>query len=93
MAVNEALCFALPVIVSDQVGAGVDLVIPGENGHIFPAGDVAALSDQLSNLIGLPSQVRHEMGEISRKLIAEWSGRSLADPLDEFLDSIYDGRS
>jgi len=92
MAVNEALCFALPVVVSDQVGAGVDLVIPGENGHVFPAGDVAALSDQLSNLIGLPSQVRDEMGEISRKLITEWSGRALVDPLDDFLDSIYDGR-
>ena len=55
--------------------------------------DQSVVIQYLSNLIGLPSQVRHEMGEISRKLITEWSGRSLADPLDEFLDSIYDGRS
>ena len=92
MAVNEALCFSLPVVVSDQVGAGNDLVIPGENGHVFPAGDVSALADHMSNLIGLPSQIRAEMGEKSAKLIADWSGRDLAMPLVAILDSLYDAR-
>ena len=92
MAVNEALCFSLPVVVSDQVGAGTDLVIPGENGHVFPAGDVSALADNISKLIELPSHIRAEMGVISAKLIADWSGRNLAIPLVAFLDSIYDGR-
>jgi glycosyltransferase involved in cell wall biosynthesis len=92
MAVNEALCFSLPVVVSDQVGAGIDLVIPGGNGHVFPAGDVSALADHISKLIELPSHIRAEMGERSSKLITEWSGRDLAMPLVAILDSIYDGR-
>jgi len=37
--VDEALCFGLPVIVSNQVGAGVDLVAHGETGLISPVGD------------------------------------------------------
>jgi alkylhydroperoxidase family enzyme len=47
LVVNEALSFSLPVVVSDQVGAGVDLVIPDQNGYIFPAGEIPALADQI----------------------------------------------
>ena len=31
--VNEAMCLGLPVIVSNQVGAGMDLVANGQNGY------------------------------------------------------------
>ena len=89
MVVNEALCFSLPVVVSDQVGAGLDLVTPGENGHVFPAGDVSALADRLNELIELPDDERHLMGEKSRGLITKWMGRDLATTLSEHLDSIY----
>jgi glycosyltransferase involved in cell wall biosynthesis len=61
--VNESLSFSLPVVVSDQVGAGADLVIPDENGHIFPAGEIPALADQISKLLGLSEQDREKMGE------------------------------
>ncbi|MQF94421.1 MAG: glycosyltransferase family 4 protein [SAR202 cluster bacterium] len=89
MVVNEALCFRLPVIVSDQVGAGVDLVIPEENGQIFPTGDVQALSEQMTRLISLPEDARRKMGDRSYKLITSWTDRNLALPLREFLDSLY----
>ena len=89
MVVNEALCFRLPVIVSDQVGAGVDLVISDVNGQIFQAGDVQALANQISKLIELPDEDRLEMGEESYRLITEWTDRDLAEPLGNFLDSIY----
>ena len=89
MVVNEALCYSLPVIVSDQVGAGVDLVIPGVNGHIFPAGDVSELAGRLSKLLEQPDEVRINMGEKSRILIEQWSERDLGTPLEQFLDSIY----
>ena len=87
LVVNEALCFSLPVVVSDQVGAGVDLVIPGLNGHIYPAGDVAALAERMSRVIELPEEDRQIMGRKSKSLIREWSNRNLAGPLIEFLDS------
>ena len=70
----------------------MDLVIPGENGHVVPAGDVSALANRISDLIEAPSQIRAEMGKRSAKLIADWSGRNLAIPLVAFLDSIYDAR-
>jgi len=76
-------------VVSDQVGAGLDLVTPGENGHVFPAGDVSALADRLNELIELPDDERYLMGEKSRSLITKWLGRDLATTLSEHLDSIY----
>tara|TARA_Y100000588_G_scaffold395323_1_gene523370 strand:- start:3766 stop:5022 length:1257 start_codon:yes stop_codon:yes gene_type:complete len=90
--VNEALCFSLPVIVSDQVGSGVDLVIPGENGHIFPAGDVLALADRISKVIDLSNGDRIEMGKKSLQQIEEWEDRDLAKPLIEYLDSLVQAR-
>ena len=45
--VNQALGGGLPIIVSDQVGAGYDLVTPGENGEIFRAGDPADLAAKM----------------------------------------------
>jgi glycosyltransferase involved in cell wall biosynthesis len=89
LVVNEALSFSLPVVVSDQVGAGVDLVIPDENGYIFPAGDISALAAQISRLLRLSDRDREKMGAKSYSLIKEWSERDLAVPLGEYLDSIY----
>jgi glycosyltransferase involved in cell wall biosynthesis len=41
---NEAMNFGLPLVVSDHVGAGPDLVIPGVTGFTYPFGDHAALT-------------------------------------------------
>jgi glycosyltransferase involved in cell wall biosynthesis len=40
----------LPVIVSDQVGAGYDLVRHGENGFVFPVGEVEILAKHIEEL-------------------------------------------
>lgn len=45
LVVNEAMCFGLPVVVSDMVGCGADLVHPGKNGFIFPLGDINGLAE------------------------------------------------
>jgi glycosyltransferase involved in cell wall biosynthesis len=45
--VNEAMCCGCPAIVSDQVGAARDLVIPLKPEFVFPAGDVGALAGTL----------------------------------------------
>ena len=88
--VNEALCFSLPVVVSDQVGAGVDLVVHNQNGYIFPAGDVLALAERMSDLIELPEDDRLKMVEKSNSIIAEWSNRELGKSLTGYLDSIHE---
>jgi len=86
--VNEALCFSLPVIISDQVGSGADLVFPGENGHVFKSGSSKELAEKMSDLIDLPEEDRLKMGEASMNVIETWLDRSLADSIVEYLETI-----
>lgn len=72
LVVNEAMCFGLPVIISDMVGCGPDLVRNGENGFIFPVSDKRALASHLSVLVsGL--RKREKFGERSFEIIKEYS--------------------
>ena len=48
LVVNEAMCFRLPVIVSDAVGCSSDLI--RDNGFIFPLGDVEKLSECINKV-------------------------------------------
>lgn len=65
LSINEAMNFSLPIIVSDAVGSAIDLVRHGENGYIYPVGDVNRLtqyidkifaSDQFAKLAGASSK-------------------------------------
>lgn len=49
--VNEAMCCGCPVIVSDRVGAGHDLVAPVAPQFIFPCGDLSALAHILKDAL------------------------------------------
>ncbi|MFB6212412.1 MAG: glycosyltransferase family 4 protein [Candidatus Magasanikbacteria bacterium] len=51
LVVNEAMNFKLPVIVSDMVGSGYDLVQEGKNGFTFPVEDINKLKENLEILI------------------------------------------
>ncbi len=72
LVVNEAMCFGLPVIASDRVGAGGDLVHDGKNGFVFPAGDTAALADRLDRVLA-DDMLREKMGRESERQIKSWS--------------------
>lgn len=69
LAVNEAMQFGLPVIVSDGVGSRFDLVKPGVTGYVFPEGDVNALALYIEKLVNQPMQVK-QMGIHARNLIS-----------------------
>jgi glycosyltransferase involved in cell wall biosynthesis len=71
LVINEAMNAGRAVVVSDQVGCGPDLVRPGENGDVFPAGDIAGLRQALVNLLGDPGRCR-AMGQRSLEIIATW---------------------
>ncbi|HEV2734926.1 MAG TPA: glycosyltransferase family 4 protein, partial [Longimicrobiaceae bacterium] len=71
LVVNEAMCFGLPVVASDMVGSTGDLVLEGENGFTFRAGDVDALAGRLRAVLG-DAELRRRMGARSRELIAGW---------------------
>jgi glycosyltransferase involved in cell wall biosynthesis len=61
LVVNEAMNAGKPVIVSDRVGAGPDLVEDGITGSVYPARDIAALANRLRGLIDSPEH-RAAMG-------------------------------
>ena len=71
LVLNEAMCFGLPVIVSDRVGAAADLVRNGVNGFIYPAGNIHALADRLQRVLA-NEQARGEMGKQSCAIINRW---------------------
>lgn len=92
MVVNEAMCFEKPIIVSEQVGAGVDLVLPGYNGYVFPNGDVEALASAFNDLIGLSEGERLAMGGRSREMMEKWTEKNLPEMLIRHMDTIYSGK-
>ena len=59
LVVNEAMLCGLPVAVSDRVGARFDLVRPDENGYVFPAGDVEALTAILKEFFRMRKRGPH----------------------------------
>lgn len=51
LVVNEALCFDLKCVVSDQVGCSVDIILPGNNGLVYPCGDVEKLKGVMDEIL------------------------------------------
>ncbi len=72
LAVNEAMCFGLPIIISDVVGCGPDLVKNNINGFIFTLGDVKQLAGYLDILVREP-QKRKSFGEKSFEIIQNYN--------------------
>jgi glycosyltransferase involved in cell wall biosynthesis len=70
LVINEAMCFGLPIVAADQVGAAADLVQPGRNGYTFPAGDVGELARVLTLI--LTGEAGKRMGEASAGIIRRW---------------------
>ncbi len=85
--VNQALGAGLPVICSDAVGAGVDLVTPGFNGVRFPAGDAAALAAAMASFLDEPTLVER-YGNASRERAAAWTPDQGADKWVETLQRL-----
>lgn len=65
----EAMMRGRPVVAS-LVGGMADIVEPGRNGLLVPAGDPAALAAALQRLIGSADE-RHAFGRRSRELFVE----------------------
>ena len=52
----QGLAMGLALVLS-EAGGNVELVKPGENGFLFPAGDLDALTGALRNLLSSPSAI------------------------------------
>ncbi len=69
LAINEVMNAGKAVVVSDQVGCALDLVLEGQNGAIFPVGNVAALANVMRWAIANSIVA----GARSQEIIKNWS--------------------
>jgi glycosyltransferase involved in cell wall biosynthesis len=69
VSIGEAMACDLPVIASSGVGAGDDLIKPGINGHVYPAGKPKRLAHFIEKALKLgPGDVK----DANRKILADW---------------------
>jgi glycosyltransferase involved in cell wall biosynthesis len=83
--INEAMACGLPIICSDKVGAGRDLVKHGINGYIFKANNVEDLKSYLDKILS-NDELRGKMGHESLKIISNCRPEDYANNL---LKAIY----
>jgi glycosyltransferase involved in cell wall biosynthesis len=72
LVVNEAMNFALPIVVSDQVGCAKDMVQDGWNGYVVDHADEDQLVDRLMCLVKNPG-LRRDFGGNSSKLVQKYT--------------------
>jgi glycosyltransferase involved in cell wall biosynthesis len=84
LAINEGMNFALPLLVSDLCGCHPDLVREGENGYVFPTGDVQCLSHLIDKLLIYPQKL-DDMGQVSAHLITSYSYQKTVESLKALL--------
>ena len=91
LVINEAMCYGLPIITTDGVAASADLVRHGENGFIYPAGDIDTLTDLQQRLL-YDSEKRQKMGQRSREIISTWNYDACVDGILKALEYVTQGK-
>jgi glycosyltransferase involved in cell wall biosynthesis len=91
LAVNEAMCAGLPIVVSREVGCVADLVADGLNGYTPAARDIAGLASALQRLIE-DEDLRRRQGEASLRRIMQWGYGQCLDGIRAALAGLQTGR-
>ncbi len=89
-ALNEALLFGLPVVVSDSVGTANDLVQHQVNGLIYPVGDVDKLAFEIDRLIS-DKELYSRLSKVAEDSVAGWSPCANVDGVVAALDFCHKG--
>jgi glycosyltransferase involved in cell wall biosynthesis len=92
LAVNEAMCARLPIVVSREIGCVPDLVQDGVNGYTPAAGDVEGIARAVQLLIADES-LRRRQGESSLARIMQWGYRECLEGLRSALSGLKISRS
>lgn len=90
LAVNEVMNAARPVIVSDQVGCQKNLVHPGINGFVVPAGDVDSLAKALRTVLA-NEQSAQAMGAESLRIIGQYNFEQNVSGIRQALNAVTPG--
>ncbi len=90
LVVNEAMNAGRAVIVSDDVGCQQDLVLEGETGAVFPAGDVQGLAAAIERVLATP-ETAMRMGGRGRAHLKQYSFDQDVEGLRKALASCVSG--
>lgn len=90
LVINEGMNFGLPIVVSNKVGCGPDLVRENENGYIFSS--LEELYDSLLKLI-VNEELRIKFGKKSKEIINTWGIPECVENIVEALKSVNKKRN
>jgi glycosyltransferase involved in cell wall biosynthesis len=81
--VNEAMACSLPVLVSDHVGAGQEMINHNVNGFIFPCGQVKRIAELIELFILSSTQQKYKEAarKTAREFGEEFAVKNLMDAL------------
>lgn len=82
----QGLAMGLALVLSDA-GGNPELVQPGQNGFLFPAGDVSALSDALETLLTSPEKIAAFQAR-SRELAQDFELGKIISQYEESLEAV-----
>jgi len=83
LAALEAMALGRPVVHA-QVGGAAEMILPGRNGYLFPAGDTGALTGKLGLLA--ERAVSRSMGANARQVVrARFSEKAMVDRYEQTL--------
>jgi glycosyltransferase involved in cell wall biosynthesis len=86
LAALEAMALGRPVVLSD-IGGAADMVRPGREGFLFPAGDTLALVERLAALAD--ADLRCRIGASARETVeARFSERAMVDSYERLLQEL-----
>lgn len=89
LVINEAVAAGLPVVTTENCGAGLELVENGENGFLVPAEDAQALADKMKQILSqddLREQMAAKSLEKSRSYTIERMAQAHARIFQELED-------
>jgi glycosyltransferase involved in cell wall biosynthesis len=84
--VNEAMLCGCPVVASDRVGAGRDLIQNGRTGFVYPCGDQRQLATLLRRLAA-NDPAPSELGRLARIRMQSWSPRESIEATVKAIES------
>ena len=89
--VLEGMAAGLPVVAA-RAGGPTEIIIEGENGLLYPPGDLDALAGLLSRLSD-DAELRSQLGDQARADVAKYSPERVADQILEVYERVLDRKT